>query len=40
MIGRKENLKEKKYLEDGTENDNVDLKDSPTLKKYRDGKYD
>ena len=40
MIGRKENLREKKYLEDGTENDNVDLKDSPTLKKYRGGKYD
>ena len=39
MIGRKENLKEKKYLEDGAENANVDLKDSPTLKKYGSGKY-
>ena len=39
MIGRKENLKERKYLEDGIENDNVDLKDSPTLKKYGGGKY-
>ena len=29
MIGRKENLKEKKYREDETENDNISFKDSP-----------
>ena len=31
MIGRKEKSKEKKYREDETDNDNINLKDSPQL---------
>ena len=31
MIGRKEKSKEKKYREDETDNDNINLKDSPKL---------